>query len=631
MFFKSSMRKNPQTGELSGYYRLVESYRDLNDVIRHRTILTVGFLDELSVVQLNLIQKGLTQRIAGLDNKLFADENDEVIAACIDRFYEQMIKEKRIDRPSVNKKSKDWQTIDLNTLKNKDVREIGAEWMCYQAIKQLRISEFLTGKGWSTEKVSLAFTHLISRTVYPASEYKSSRWIKENSSVCEITGYDVKKITKDCLYSISHALYAEKESLEQYLSKKTNELFDLQDKIILYDLTNTYFEGEKHNSRIAKFGKSKEKRGDARLVVMAVVVNPEGFIKYSSIYEGNKSDCKTLVDMIDKLRLATSSTGKKALVVIDAGIATEENLKLIKGKGYDYLCVSRSKLKDYKFDPGKSCLKIVDKRNQNIELRKVETQTNTDYYLYVKSDAKTLKENSMNSRFKDRFEEGLAQIKASLTKKYGVKQVDKVHQRIGRLRQKYPSIQKFYQIDVQSNDQNIVTSITWAIKPNMNPDQNSGIYFLRTSLTNPDEEIVWMIYNTIREIEYTFRVLKTDLDLRPIFHQKDDSTMAHLHLGLLAYWLVNTVRYQLKQQGINSDWREIIRIMNTQKCVTTIAQNNNDEIICIRKCSEPDSKVKKLYDALKFKYAPFIRKKSVVPKLEIEKFKTTQDKIVIRI
>lgn len=631
MFFKSSMRKNPQTGEFSGYYRLVESYRDLNDVIRHRTILTVGFLDELSVVQLNLIQKGLTQRIEGLDNKLFADENDEVIAACIDRFYEQMIKEKRIDRPSVNKKSKDWQTIDLNTLKNKDVREVGAEWMCYQAIKQLRIGEFLTGKGWSTEKVSLAFTHLISRTVYPASEYKSSRWIKENSSVCEITGYDVKKITKDCLYSISHALYAEKESLEQYLSKKTNELFDLQDKIILYDLTNTYFEGEKHNSRIAKFGKSKEKRGDARLVVMAVVVNPEGFIKYSSIYEGNKSDCKTLVDMIDKLRLATSSTGKKALVVIDAGIATEENLKLIKGKGYDYLCVSRSKLKDYKFDPGKSCLKIVDKRNQNIELRKVETQTNTDYYLYVKSDAKTLKENSMNSRFKDRFEEGLAQIKASLTKKYGVKQVDKVHQRIGRLRQKYPSIQKFYQIDVQSNDQNIVTSITWAIKPNMNPDQNSGIYFLRTSLTNPDEEIVWMIYNTIREIEYTFRVLKTDLDLRPIFHQKDDSTMAHLHLGLLAYWLVNTVRYQLKQQGINSDWREIIRIMNTQKCVTTIAQNNNDEIICIRKCSEPDSKVKKLYDALKFKYAPFIRKKSVVPKLEIEKFKTTQDKIVIRI
>ena len=188
-------------------------------------------------------------------------------------------------------------------------------------------------------------THLISRAVYPASEHKTSFWIRENSAVCEITGYDAKMITKDHLYKISHALYGQKECLEQYLSHRTNELFDLQDKIILYDLTNTYFEGDKRHSRIARFGRSKEKRSDARLVVMAVVVNPEGFIKYSTIYEGNKADCKTLADMIDKLRLATSSTGQKALVVIDAGIATDENLDLIREKGYDYLCVSRSNFK----------------------------------------------------------------------------------------------------------------------------------------------------------------------------------------------------------------------------------------------------------------------------------------------
>src|SRR5665811_445886 len=107
---------------------------------------------------------------------------------------------------------------------------------------------------------------------------------------------------------------SQKDSLEQYLSHRTNEQFDLQDKIILYDLTNTYFEGEKRHSRIAKFGRSKEKRNDARLVVMAVVVNAEGFIKYSAIYEGNKADCKTLADMVEKLRLSTSSTHVKALV-----------------------------------------------------------------------------------------------------------------------------------------------------------------------------------------------------------------------------------------------------------------------------------------------------------------------------
>jgi len=115
-----------------------------------------------------------------------------------------------------------------------------------------------------------------------------------------------------------------------------------------------------------------------------------------------------------------------------------------------------------------------------------------------------------------------------------------------------------------------------------------------------------------------FRILKTDLDLRPIYHQKDENTMAHLHLGLMAYWLVNTVRHQLKQKDIHSGWREIVRTMNTQKAVTTLAQNNHEEVIMIRRCSEPNQPVRKLYDALKYKYAPFVKRKSVVHKSELE-------------
>jgi len=631
MYFRASMRHNPRTGELTGYYRLVESYRNRDNRICHRTMLSAGFLDELSGEQLKKIQQGLSMRIEGIDNTLFHDEPDPVVSSYIERFYKQMVKEKRIDVFPNNKKTRDWQTIDMNTLRNKEVREVGAEWLCSQAIRQLSLDKFLESKGWDNKKIALAMTHLISRAVYPASEYKTSFWIRENSAVCEITGYDAKMITKDHLYKISHALYEQKECLEQYLSHRTNELFDLQDKIILYDLTNTYFEGDKRHSRIARFGRSKEKRSDARLVVMAVVVNPEGFIKYSTIYEGNKADCKTLADMIDKLRLATSSTGQKALVVIDAGIATDENLNLIREKGYDYLCVSRSNFKEYTIEPGDCGISVLDKKRQRIELVKAKVDSQTDYILRVKSDSKGIKESAMNSRFKDRFEEGLVNIESSLHKKGGVKQLDKVHERVGRLKQKYPSIHRFYRIDVLSNDKNIVTSVSWEIKPAVDPDQNSGIYFLRTSLTDPNEATVWMFYNTIRDIEYTFRVLKNDLDLRPIFHQSDDASLAHLHLGLLAYWLVNTVRYQLKQKGIRSDWREIVRIMNTQKCVTTLAQNKSDEIISVRRCSEPEEKAKQIYDALNYKYAPFIRKKSVVLKTELFSSALTQYKEVIRV
>ena len=137
------------------------------------------------------------------------------------------------------------------------------------------------------------------------------------------------------------------------------------------------------------------------------------------------------------------------------------------------------------------------------------------------------------------------------------------------------------------------------------------------SLEGQSQEMLWQFYNTIREIEATFRVLKTDLDLRPIYHQKDESTMAHLHVGLLAYWVVNTIRHQLKKEKIHSGWSEIVRVMNTQKAVTTLAQNDKDEVIQIRRCTEPNQKVQKLYDALKYKYAPLVKKKSVVLKSEL--------------
>jgi len=138
-------------------------------------------------------------------------------------------------------------------------------------------------------------------------------------------------------------------------------------------------------------------------------------------------------------------------------------------------------------------------------------------------------------------------------------------------------------------------------------------------LNEQDEHTLWAIYNIIREIEYTFRVLKTDFDLRPIYHKTDDASMAHLHLGILAYWIVNTIRYQLKQKDFNSDWREITRIMNTQKCITTSIVNINEQTISVRKCSEPNQKVKQIYDLLNYKYVPFIRKKSVVLPVEIFK------------
>jgi transposase len=616
MFIKPFPKYNKTTKQRYTIYRLCESYRK-DGCIRHRSIIGFGKLDELPEVNQ---KKQLAARIEEMlkygTERLNLGDVEEKVEELTRHFYGEIVKKQRYD---VKTQAGEWETVDMGSMKNSDAREIGAEWLCKQAFDQLGINDFLIGQGWEESESCLAATHVISRAVYPASELKTARYIKENSAICELTGVDREKINKDRLYAVLHKLYAIKDQLEQHLSTQINDLFDLEDKIILYDLTNTYFEGRIKGSKLARFGRSKEMRKDARLVVLALVVNREGFLKYSNIFRGNMSDSETLSLIIDKLTRQTSLFERKPIIVIDAGIATDGNIEMLKSKGYDYLCVSRSNLKSYYAETSTKPVMIKDKRDQSIELLKVSCQENQDQYLWVKSHAKALKENSMNGLLSQRFEEGIQQIDAGTKKKGGTKKLDKVYERIGRLKQKYPSVHRYYDITVMDDGNGISTGVSCTHKKDDDPEKREGIYFIRTSLKENDENTLWLIYNTIREIESTFRVLKTDLDLRPIYHKTDEASMAHLHLGLLAYWLVATIRHQLKQKGFNSDWREIRRIMSTQKCVTTSIRNIDDQIISIRKCTEPTTKTKKIYDLLSYKYAPFYRKKSVVPPGEILK------------
>jgi len=609
MFVKPLVKYNRTTKQRYNIFQLCESFR-LDGRIRHRVIIGLGKLDDLpGEDQKKYLGKRIEELLTGQPNSLALCKPDQEVERLAHYYCNEIKKKGRYD---VGKGNNEWHTVDISTLKNKNAREIGTEWLCKQAFDQLGIGSFLQSKQWSEDNIALATTHIISRAVYPASELKTVSFVKENSAICEITGFNKDKLTKDKLYKISQDLYCVKDELENYLSKRTNELFDLNDKIMLYDLTNTYFEGRMKNSKLAKFGRSKEKRKDARLIVLAVVINPEGFLKYSNIFEGNMSDCETLETIINALSKQTSFSDRKPIVVIDAGIATEDNLKMLKSKQYDYMCVSRSKLKQYKADTQSTPVEIKDKRNQPIELKRVSVDTDDDKYLWVKSKSKALKENSMNGLLSQRFEEGIQSIDQGVNKKGGTKKLDKVFERIGRLKQKYPSVHRYYDIEVKENGNGEATAVSCCHKQGKDSDKNAGVYFLRTTLDENDEQTLWSVYNIIREIEYTFRVLKTDLDLRPIYHKSDDAAMSHLHLGILAYWLVATIRHQLKQQGYNHDWKEIVRIMSTQKCVTTTVENIQEQIVWVRQCTEPTQKATQIYNLMNYKPMPFYRKKSVV-------------------
>ena len=338
MFIKIIPKKDKDTGKLYRYYRLCQSYR-LGDKVRHRTILSLGSLDELSHYQ---DYKDLADRIEQLitGNPSLFDCANPVVEQLAQSFSKLIIDKKLIDLAPAREEEKTFHTVDLASLAIENAREIGGESLCKQALDQLDMGGCLRQAGFVGEDLDLAMAHIISRALFPASEHATAEWMKDNSGICELLGIDANKVSHHKLYRISRMLSNEQDRIESYLSNKTNELFDLKDKIILYDLTNSYFEGRKLNSILAWFAKSKEKRQDAKLITLALVVNVEGFVKYSKIYRGNIGETTTLETTMDDLSSRSSITGSKPMVVMDAGIASEENLLMLRNRKQDYLCVA---------------------------------------------------------------------------------------------------------------------------------------------------------------------------------------------------------------------------------------------------------------------------------------------------
>ena len=626
MHFMSALRYNPKTQRDDWYYRIKESFRDLTGRVRSRIMLNVGFIEEAHSPEdirdigkcLNYLHEHQGER--DLFGCPFADYN-EFVRSKAEEFWTAMVKNGSIDAVKSAKeesRKKAERLVDVNTVKHTDARDVGAEWICLQAIRELEIDRFLERQGWNEIQINTTLAHLITRTVYTPSELKSIRIMNENSAVCElVSGNQEWHPGYHDIYKVAPNLYGLKDKLETHLCRKTDDLFNLTNRIVLFDLTNFYFEGRKERSAKAQYGRSKEKRNDCKLLVMALCVNAEGFIRYSSILAGNTADPDSLPDMIDTLSQKTrtpSDPERKVLVCLDAGIATEDNLRKIKEKGYNYLCVSRTRLTDYEISEDCQSVKVLDTRKQEITLRQVKHEADGDYYLEINSPAKAVKESSMNRQWRERFEQELTKARDALGRKGGKKTYEKVIERVGRAIQKYPSIAKYYVIDYyrdESNPKNMA-DIQWRIAVPENVDRQSGIYFLRTNVESLDEKSTWDYYNLIREIECTNRQLKTDLNLRPIYHKKDDCSDAHLFLGLLSYWIVNAIRYKLKQTGENCFWTEIVRRMSTQKAITTEGVNALGEKVSLRLCSEPSKAAEDIYERLKYRKMPF--RKIQIPK-----------------
>ncbi|URA09663.1 IS1634 family transposase [Thermospira aquatica] len=399
MFVKPISIPNRKTGKRYTYYRLCESYR-LGNTVRHRNILNLGKLEELPDRSDHKVLADRIEQIVYKRPSLFVSQIPQKIENLAQHYASIIIQKGLLDIPkeslvsteAADEGSHDYQEVDVNSLEHNDAREVGAEWLCRQALEELGLSRYLGELGWEERWIKMAMIYITARAVFPASEHKTEEWLKENSGLSELYGVEPGRVSRHHLYKVSRKLYQAKEEIDRWMARRTGELFTPQDKIILYDLTNLYFEGEKRDSEKARFGRSKERRNDAKLMALGLVTDTMGFIRYSHIYEGNIRDSKTLKKTIKDMEERYPSEGHCPVIVIDAGIATEENLRMLREQKRDYVCVSLAKMKDRHIaEIEEKGRRLTDRRGNEIVAQWVEVEGYEDRFLYIKSKGRRSK------------------------------------------------------------------------------------------------------------------------------------------------------------------------------------------------------------------------------------------------
>ena len=593
MYIRIVTQKNKVTGEVYITHSLVESYRNAQGKVRQHTLLNLGTHFKVQKEQWKLLANRIEEIRQGQTSFVHLDsilekEAQRIAKLVIQKFSEEVVSQQN---KKINQQN-DYQMVDVNSINHQHVRKIGAEYVALHAAKQLHFDKILLDIGFNQKQIHLALGNIIGRLVLPGSELSTHRYLSEQSAIDELLETNFSNLSLKNFYQIADLLFKHKKTIEAALYQREKDLFNLEETITLYDITNTYFEGRSLANSKAQYGRSKEKRNDCVLVALGMILDSSGFPKKSEIFPGNIGEPKTLQQMLETL-----GDDHKATVVMDAGIATKENLAWLREKNRKYIVVSRKRNLVMPEDSDHVIVK--EDKNNLVQVSLVKNEETNELELYCHSQAKAEKTKQMISKFTTRFENELQKLKDGLNKKGCTKNHEKVLQKIGRLKEKYKKVGKYYEVSVIADNQSTnAIEITWIKKEDIEHSKNAGIYCLRTNRDDLDEITFWQTYTMLTELEAAFCSLKSELGFRPIYHQKEDRIDAHLFISIIAYHILHTIRYQLKEKGIHSSWQTLREVLDTQCRITTTLSLKNGKKVQVRKTTSPDTNQQQVYKAL---------------------------------
>ena len=376
----------------------------------------------------------------------------------------------------------------------------------------------------------------INRLCDPGSELAVEQHWYPSTALDDLLHIANGKINDTRLYRCLDRLLPLKTKIEQHLKQRYGELFEAEFDVLLYDLTSTYVEGAAEENPLMRRGYSRDHRPDCQQLVLALIVNPDGFPFSYEVFDGNRADVTT-VEAI--LRTVERKHGKaRGVWIFDRGVVSEENLVAIRKRGGEYLVgTTRSKLKQFEAELLKDDF---EKIRPDVEVKQIRIPGGEETYILCRTLGRKEKEKAIRSRFVAKIEKALTGLEKRIAEGQ-LKDRFKMERNLGRIQASHPQVADLYEMAIRDNKEG--ARLVWQQKPEQQQwlEAREGAYLLRTNLTANGAADLWKKYMQLTEVEAAFRTLKSELAIRPLFHQLEKRVKAHVLVAFLGYALLVTL------------------------------------------------------------------------------------------
>lgn len=565
MFLRPHYRK--RHGQREAYWALVESYRTERGP-RQRTVAYLGLMDEAGRLG---VQQAAEPTAADPQSQLFERQTSQP------RFVE----------------------IDRTRVRVENCRQFGGPWVALRLIRQLGLDEFLERtlpRGRETVPWSLtALVLIVARLCEPSSELHIAEHFYRQSALEDLLGVPTEQIDDNRLYRGLDALLPHKAQLETFLKNRFGELFGIEYDLLLYDVTSTYFEGQAKANPLAQRGYSRDHRSDCKQVCIGLVVTRCGLPLGYEVFAGNRHDSTTLEEIVETMEQRYGQAQR--VWVMDRGVASQDNVDFLRQGGRNYIVgTPKNQLPKFQQQLVEGPWRAI---RTGLEVQICDAPDGgVEKYLLCRSVDRRAKEEAIRTKFAQRIEDGLQKMSAGLQRRH--EDVATISRRVGRLLERNQRASARFDIQVTA-DAAGQTQLTW--KPSAKQawaELSEGCYVLRTNVVDWSDEELWRAYVQLTEAESAFRLHKTDLSLRPVWHQKAERVQAHILVCFLAYVLWKFLGQLCHRAGLGDEPRRVLAELSELRVVDVVLPTRDGLEIRQRCVTQPSEHQRILLDRLRW-------------------------------